>query len=100
MKICWKIVENSMYESILPFIERLSHLKTLSLNDQLALIETNIQNVDGYSEIVIHHDVQFCSSSTFKIGFSSVDRTIIIEDAFINTLFQIFNNFEYFYVDK
>jgi hypothetical protein len=88
MKIQHKIAVNnmstimsSMYEGILPFIERLSHFKSLTLNDRSALMERNIKNAGGYSGIVICRDSEFCSSSTFKIGFSSVYGLTIMDNA-------------------
>jgi len=44
-------------------------------------MERNIKNVGGYSGIVIRHDAEFCSSSTFKIDFALVYRSTIIHEA-------------------
>jgi len=75
------IIMSSMYEAILPFIERFPHFTNLSLNDRSALIERNIKNAGGYSGIVLSRDSEFCSSSIFKIGFSSVYGSTIMNNA-------------------
>jgi hypothetical protein len=88
MKIRLKMAANnmlniigSMYETVLPFVENLSHFGSLSANDRSILIERNIKNVGGYSGIVMCRDADVYSSPTFKMGFPSIYGPMITDDA-------------------
>jgi hypothetical protein len=75
------IIMSTMYEGILPFIEQISHFNNLSVDDRSALMERNLKTAGGYSGIIICRDAEFCSSLTFKIGFSLVYGSVLMDDA-------------------
>lgn len=66
------IIMSSIYETILPFLERIPHFQNLSYDDKSELIERNIKTTGGYNGTLACRDADFCSSFAFKIGFSSV----------------------------
>lgn len=73
-------IMTTMHESILPFTQNISQFKNLSSNDQAALVERNIKSLGSYSSIVIGRETDFCSSSTFNIGFSSLYGSKLLDD--------------------
>lgn len=73
-------IMTTMHESILPFTQNISQFKNLSSNDQAALVERNIKSLGSYSSIVIGRETDFCSSSTFNIGFSSLYGPKLLDD--------------------
>ncbi len=56
----------------------------LSVNDRSALIERNLKIAGRYRGIAICRETEFCSNLTFKIGFSVVYGSALMDDA-INT---------------
>jgi len=86
-------ITNLLYINVTPFMDQLPEFKSLSLNDQTALVQRNIRSVGGLGgtlilrETDIYNNPYYCNGSLAAFGSRIINQAIkIINQADINGL--------------